>query len=603
MRHPRKAQPLLFQLFTRVVAPLMIGFALFQAGLLGYWSGIVESNMMESMTSIYKQTYDNLVLFNHQLVYTISQSELDESLYPYLDNKYEDNYTLYHNKQAVSNYFTRFSGFTSTYGIQFILLGNNGQAYTSIDNRLIISPEELRALPISTKAEENSRLVVTEYGARPLLYNDSSSMVIIAKNIRQYVTNRSHGFLYICLPCNVYDKFFLPKSDSERMFYVTREDGTVVAGDSAGFSMIPNELLPAAQPEEGGGQQPGRVKMDGQNFLVISRKMSLGNARLTEMMKADALNSRKNAVFASILLVTFLFILISSFAVFRTAGRITGPIKKLSRHMREYTQNSSSSFQYDDASGCEEAVIAAESFNQMISRIDSAMEEIKTQNEARRIAEISSLQMQIRPHFIYNSLSSVKYLASLGRIQAVCDHCDSLSALLRMTLGNTDEQITFGKELELTRHYMNLQTSHHGDKVQFSIIADESTYDIYVPKLILQPLVENSLFHGFTDLSSAGSIRIVAALRKDAAGEELHVDVIDDGIGMQKELVDRLLTQADDESDKEHFNGIGLRNVNDRLKMIYGPEYGIKIYSEENYGTQISLIIPAKHAEKEKAHV
>ena len=180
------------------------------------------------------------------------------------------------------------------------------------------------------------------------------------------------------------------------------------------------------------------------------------------------------------------------------------------------------------------------------------------------------------------------------------EFCESLSSLLRMTIGDTAELIPLRKELELTQHYMKLQQVRHGVSVRMEIsVAPDVPLEAQVPKLILQPVVENALVHGFSGLTAAGSVRINVRRRTVNSNDRICIDVIDDGIGMDETVTRSLLTEENVPHDGNRFSHVGLKNVQERIRMIYGKEYGLNIYSERDVGTQVTFVFPVKQ-ESEK---
>lgn len=223
-------------------------------------------------------------------------------------------------------------------------------------------------------------------------------------------------------------------------------------------------------------------------------------------------------------------------------------------------------------------------YNSMIDDLNRYIEELMAIQKEKRKAEISALQMQINPHYIYNTLASIKWLIFQGETEKSVKTIDAFIALLRNTISNTDEYITVEQEIENLKNYVLINNTRYGDKVQVEYFVTFGCEEYKIPKMLLQPFVENALFHAFP-CERQGNIQIL--VRK--TGKNLQIQVADDGVGMKQ---DRLAGLMDKDSKKEHFSGIGINNVDDRLRLIYGEKYGIQIESEENRGTTITLLIP-----------
>lgn len=238
--------------------------------------------------------------------------------------------------------------------------------------------------------------------------------------------------------------------------------------------------------------------------------------------------------------------------------------------------------------GCSEAEQLGDAFNRMFHQLHIYIQDLYEEQNARHLAELNVLQSQINPHFIYNTLTSFKYLSAAGKNDEVIHGITSFIQLLRKTIGDTRETITLHEETKLLENYFNIQTLRYGNGIQLMIQIPENCRNFSVPKLFLQPLVENSIFHGFSDTTPSGNISVYASLLPDV----LQIEVIDNGQGIRAEIVDKLLLHDDNEKKKEHLTGIGIKNVNDRIKMIYGDTYGLQISSIEGYGTQITIRLP-----------
>lgn len=173
-----------------------------------------------------------------------------------------------------------------------------------------------------------------------------------------------------------------------------------------------------------------------------------------------------------------------------------------------------------------------------------------------------------------------------GDVKKSTSAIDAFISLLRNTIGNMDEYITVEKEIENLKNYVLINNIRYGDKVQVEYFVNFGCEEYLLPKMILQPFVENAFFHAFP-YEREGRITVLVRL----LGEKLQIQIIDDGVGMNQK---RLQELSDKNTKSEHFTGIGVNNVDDRLKLMYGAEYGIDIQSEEGKGTTITICLPAQ---------
>lgn len=195
--------------------------------------------------------------------------------------------------------------------------------------------------------------------------------------------------------------------------------------------------------------------------------------------------------------------------------------------------------------------------------------------------------MQINPHYMYNTLTSIKWLIWQGNAEKSTQVIDAFISLLRNTISNTDEFITMEQELENLKNYVLINETRYGDNIRTEFYVSPTCLQIKVPKLILQPFVENAFFHAFPE-GRSGMIQIFVKEK----GGLLWIEITDNGVGLTDE---KLVSLRKKEGIKgEHFTGIGINNVDDRIKMIYGKKYGIHIRSSKGCGTTVTIQLPFK---------
>lgn len=221
-------------------------------------------------------------------------------------------------------------------------------------------------------------------------------------------------------------------------------------------------------------------------------------------------------------------------------------------------------------------------FNNMLHRIQIMIQTVKETEEKKKQSELDALQRQINPHFIYNTLNTVRYLSRLSGTDNITKVMDSFMDLMHVILGNSD-YISVAMECRYLEDYIEIQSYQYLDPIGFSITADDETKDALLPKLMIQPLVENALKHGISSDLANGCIK-VSFSRK---GDRLHIEVWDNGTGMTPDTV-RALLQSDD-PDRRH---IGVQNVAERLRLIYGEDSKFEILSTVNDSTSQIIEIP-----------
>lgn len=270
------------------------------------------------------------------------------------------------------------------------------------------------------------------------------------------------------------------------------------------------------------------------------------------------------------------------------ANRITGPIHLLQREMSRVESLDYEAYLALGGGGSREVVELNESFENMMKRIRQLTEDVLKEKEEQRRSELRALQNQINPHFLYNTLDSIIALIDKGEGMKAEKMIVALSRFFRLSISRGHNVITLEDEIEHARNYLLIQKMRFGDTFTFEIEKEEGLEGLYVVKLILQPIVENSIAHGLREDGGA-----LIKVRVYQEGDYLCLEVKDNGFGMTKEKVNELL---DSMRGEERFKGVGIRNVYARLKVYYGEESDIRIVSEEDVGTTVTIVIPIEGA-------
>lgn len=241
--------------------------------------------------------------------------------------------------------------------------------------------------------------------------------------------------------------------------------------------------------------------------------------------------------------------------------------------------------------GPEEIEVLNKSFNQMVEKIGNLVEDIHTEELNLRAAELRVLQEQINPHFLYNTLDNIIWLAESKKTDEVVMMVSSLSTFFRTSLSKGREFVSVKEETEHIRSYLEIQQFRYRDILDYEIAIPEEYYGYEVIKLTLQPLVENALYHGIKNKRGKGHITVSA----ERCADVLIFQVKDNGIGMDKQRLEEVCAMLkEDGNTKKENDGFGLFNVNQRIQLHYGTEYGLKVQSTYGEGTEVWARIPAR---------
>lgn len=267
---------------------------------------------------------------------------------------------------------------------------------------------------------------------------------------------------------------------------------------------------------------------------------------------------------------------------------IASPIRKLERTVKLVGEGDLNT--PIDVSGAYEVEQLSRRFNLMLQRIRQLMDQIIYEQETKRKGELEVLQSQINPHFLYNTLNSVIRLAERGKTDEVVTMIQSLSKFFRISLSKGKNMITMQEELDHIRHYLVIQSFRFKNKFRYEIKAQDEVLTYQTIKLILQPIVENALYHGIEMMPDEGLITITAELQEGL----IVIRISDNGLGMNQETLKTILSGGKSSGG----SGVGVRNVNERIGLVYGREYGLTFESEIEEGTTVTVIFPAVRAQE-----
>ena len=240
-------------------------------------------------------------------------------------------------------------------------------------------------------------------------------------------------------------------------------------------------------------------------------------------------------------------------------------------------------------SGTDEIAVLDQQFNRMLGKLDQLIKTSYVQKLENKEAQLKNLQLQINPHFLYNTLETISSIAAVKQVFVVCDICGKLGEIFRYSLGKDyGELVPLEQEMTHIKNYMFIQKIRYGDRLQVFYNIDVDAAHVYIPRFILQPIVENAISHGLSNLTSVGTLEVSAFEKKD----RLYIEIEDDGEGMVREKVAEITRFINTAKPVEGKKNIGIRNVNQRIKLAYGEAYGITIRSAPYQGSRFTIQLP-----------
>lgn len=326
---------------------------------------------------------------------------------------------------------------------------------------------------------------------------------------------------------------------------------------------------------------------NGTRQTVVTKTVGYTGWKLVGVIKGTgiSLNMLKTRLFIVfvILLIIFIVILINSYISFR----VTNPIRELEKSVKALEEGNLDADIY--MGGSYEVQHLGKSVQDMKFRIKGLMQDIVNEHEEKRKSEFDSLQAQINPHFLYNTLDIIVWQIENEKQSEAVHTVTALARFFRLSLGKGKNIVTVKDEIDHVKNYLMIQHMRFKNKFDYEFDIAEDVLELPSLKLMLQPLVENAIYHGMEFMDGDGLI-MVKAWREE---NELYLSVADNGLGMTEDKVEMILT-GKSTSGNGRGSGIGVKNVNERIKLYFGEAYGLTIDSEPDEGTTVIIHLPAK---------
>lgn len=545
---------------------------------------VLMNTFSTSNYKILNQVAQSLLSLNDNIANTLSIVENSSYFKTYLSHEDLDNKSTYSLVYNMDKQFDLLSDDVYS-DITVYIVGKNGETFLKGHNYFCFDKKEMLNSDITKKALKSDDKLIYEYTTYVNPHTKiKTNNITGVKVLKDKETKAIYGYVYIIIKEEDFKKHYMPFMGNSNNIAIISYNGEIVS------SSISNII----------GQKDTNLlnittHMNQNNISVYNAKYKNKNAAILKtylpyydfnIMGIIDRNIIIDEVFntSDIYMFNIIILVISLIITFFIIRKTTKPLYILAYKMSQISDGNFND--YINTEGSSEVRQLTESYNYMLDGLNKYMNDlIKLENE-KRTSEIHALQMQINPHFMYNTLSSIKWLIWQNEKDKSVKTIDAFISLLRNTISNKNEMILIYEELTNLKNYVLINHIRYGDKITVNYFVQEECNDYMIPKLILQPFIENAFFHAFTDRES-GLISVFINLKND----NIVCEIIDNGIGIPVHNINAILKSTDL---KEHFTSIGINNVNDRIKLLYGNEYGVTIQSELNFGTSVKITIPAR---------
>lgn len=557
-------------------------------GLLSYRksSAILEKQTIKTTRQAFEQA-------NNFIAYKLNNIK-DVSSYLYMNNelneilaKSGEGYTLgeqLEDYQRLMEILLSMQNGREIYNIR--LFANNGAIYANSGNKILnskdVSEEEWYKRTVANKGAITWRSTYQYKLPGVDEKNNKRNVISVTRAIMgEYRNGPPLGVISIdMLEKDIYSIVKEVKLTTSGRTFLLDDEGIVISSDGnepLGKNLSLEDYYSKVIAR---GEGYSKYHIDGEESIVYYKKLENTNWRLVAIIPVNEIMIGNAVIYRETLVIMAITLIFAAFIAYLVSGNLTGRIRALIKTMRRIEDN-----RWDVeivVDGEDEIGVLQRSFKQMVDNIKRLIEEKYEAELNKKSAELKALQEQINPHFLYNTLDMICWMAMKYGADDVISMVNTLAKFFRLSLSGGKDVVSIRDELMHVRMYMDIQMKRFPEELKFYIEAEEDIMDFSTLKLILQPVVENAILHGIMESNSkSGYIKISG--RK--AGDNIVFTVEDNGRGMDKETLNYLTSE-------EEGRGYGSKNVHKRIRLHFGSSYGLSYESKPNEGTKVIIVIP-----------
>lgn len=572
-------------LFVKILCVVVVGVICVSISV-GYITinisrGIFTDNYKDSQKKIFDQVNDDIYNFHSEIVKVIDSVNSHRAFRSYFTEKdlpvKDLSKNIYELKKQMKS-----SMDSNNYDMSVLVVGLNGRSYLNSSELLTMGVEEILNLDITKNALKNNKTITYKYLEKGITSSTKNEPIIIISKALNLKDEKPYGVINFIIKEKTFQKFY---------DYFTLEINDIVLLDENNIVLSSNKKENIGQAQLDfedtineliDNKQLNKSYESNRNTIFVQR-LPYCNLTLCGTVDNNKALAKMYDVKNIAIICTAITLCVLA-GIFLIVRQMTKPLYLLTEKMSKVRDGNFN--EYIEVSGPEEIKELSSTYNFMITDINKHINELMKVQKEKRKAEIHALQMQINPHYIFNTLSSIKLLIWQGSKDKSITAIDAFINMIRNTISKTDEFITIKEEIENLKNYVLINNIRYGDRIKVEYFIMPDCYEYLIPKLILQPFIENSFFHAFPS-EEEGEIQVFI---KEYDESNIKIEVYDNGIGIDDDKIDKIMKGNEDKN--RYFSGIGINNVDSRIKLIYGNDYGINIKSKINKGTTITIVIP-----------
>ena len=573
---------------------LLLFLAIFAVGVLSYSIAVdqVVEKVTESQLGLVRQVANNLDQLLNDAEDLSSLIVIDPGVQQNLQKQYLGPKPLYYPDSF--SYLDKIMAVKS-YISMITIYGYNGLNYsvgTDVTGSSVVSFREFQKNPLFSRAVALNGAIGIEYfnNIPQVTYDNRISRIVLYRMIRDINDYHNLGVLLVRLNENKLRAMYQMSIPAGGSISIVDQRGTIISSSAPrpivtkAFKLVPlNRLNPDGATAES-------VQINGKKMLLTLGTSQLSGWKIVALTPAAILTEKISSIALVILMVSIVcYILMLVFSGYITSI-ITNPLQQLLGSIKKVQQGDFT--QQVSFTGRDEIGELGRGYNAMLVHIRDLIERVYKLQIHEREDELNALQAQINPHFLYNTLDTIFWKAEKNQVPEISEMVYALSKIFRLSLNRGNDLTTVAQEQELIQYYLALQKIRFKEKLRYEINLEPDLLNLTIPKLILQPFVENAIIHGIEELENGGMILISGRLQD----RMMIFTIRDNGVGMSEEKIARILWRGEIDSVNPApvSGGYAIRNVLERLELYYSSQYHLEFQSNPGAGTTVTIQIPTQ---------
>ena len=497
--------------------------------------------------------------------------------------------TLTDGEKSVAQQLLDFENIDSyTYGMEMAFESSNVLFY--IDESFpVVNNYSGRYRPFNTVEQTDWYQSLEDNNGRPtwvsfqedVLYRDQFYVAITRKLWNRDDYSREIGILAVLLERKYLDNLLI-SSVQQQIIYIEASDGQILASNLPEEEIIRLPVMERAVNDDSFRE----INLEGKEFLVRSTLIDDTNTYLISMIPVDVMKEQAREVNMSIGMIYLIVCIVILLAFIPITKSVTGRLQLLKDQMLQIQKGVIKKIETDKSDTDEIGQLIVH-YNEMVDKVEELMEEQYILGQEKTGAELKALQSQISPHFLYNTLDMINWMAQKNETDNIRNVVQSMSRFYRLTLSRGHDIVTIADEIKMCGAYMEIQERRYRGRIRFEVEVENDIMDCLIPKITLQPFLENAIIHGINEKEIARGVILLNGWMEDG---RITLSVTDDGIGMTE----------DDRSAESTGSHYGMKNIADRMKLFYGEDIPIQVESSLGIGTCVIINIPARRNPEEE---